>query len=308
MTLLSTLVDASRRVGATSSRLGKIRELSEALRALDHAEINVAVLYLSGELPQGKIGVQYSTLQAAADVEPAQRATLSILDLHTRLDELAELKGAGSSRKRTLKLSELIALSTTEERDFIFRLLTGELRQGALAGIMLEAIAAAAKLPIAQVRRAAMYADNLGALARAAMLEGTEGLAKFQLQLLFPIAPMLAQTATDVADALEQLGGQVELEWKMDGARIQVHKSDDVVHVFTRSANDVTIAVPEIVEAVRDFHARTLIRWRSHCDDTLRPTAYVPNDDAALRSQARRGSDADRAADSGLLLRLFVHR
>jgi len=259
MTLLAELAEVSRRVGGTSSRTAKIGELAAALRALDPSEIEIAVLYLSGELPQGKIGIQYSTLQTAAHVETADRATLSITDLDRRLTELAALRGVGSARKRTQELGELIALSTASERDFIFRLLTGELRQGALAGVMLEAIAAAANLAPQRVRRAAMYADSLGALARVAILEGTEGLARFQLQLLFPIAPMLAQTATNVADAMEQLGGEVELEWKMDGARIQVHKAEDIVHIYTRSANDVTVAVPEIVEAVREFSARSLI-------------------------------------------------
>jgi ATP-dependent DNA ligase len=121
-------------------------------------------------------------------------------------------------------LRDLFARSTTAERDFIIRLFAGELRQGALAGVMLDAIAAAANLPVALVRRAAMYAEHLGAVARAALIEGTSGLERFQLQLLSPIAPMLAQTAADVSDAFEQLDGEADFEWKMDGARIQVPK------------------------------------------------------------------------------------
>ncbi len=259
MTLVSELAEVSRRVASTSSRTAKVRELATQLRSLDPSEIEIAVLYLAGELPQGKIGIQYSTLQAAAEVESAAHSSLTLLDLDTRFSELAVLRGAGSAKKRLQQLSEQIALSTPGERDFIFRLLTGELRQGALAGVMVDAIAAACEQPVSLVRRAAMYAEHLGAVARAALTEGAIGLERFQLQLLSPIAPMLAQTATDVADALEQLEGEVELEWKMDGARIQVHKAEEAIHIYTRTGNEVTLAVPEIVEAVRGFTARAFI-------------------------------------------------
>ncbi len=259
MTLVAELAEVSKRVASTASRTGKIRELAGALRALDASEIDIAVLYLSGEIPQGKIGIQYAGLQAAAAVAPAEHSTLTLRDLDARLSALAALRGAGSTKKRAEQLGELIGLSTPVERDFIFRLLTGELRQGALAGVMIDAIANAAELPIATVRRAAMFAEHLGAVALAALTEGASGLARFQLQLLSPIAPMLAQTAADVAEALQQLGGEVAFEWKMDGARIQVHKVDDAVHIYTRSGNDVTASVPEIVEAVRSFSNRSFV-------------------------------------------------
>ncbi len=181
MTLVAELAEVSRRIAGTSSRTGKIRELAAALRALDASEIEIAVLYLSGEIPQGKIGIQYAALQAAGAMEPAVRSTLSLRDLDARLNELAVLRGAGSAKKRSQQLSELIRSSTPIERDFIFRLLTGELRQGALAGVMIDAIANAAELPIAPVRRAAMFAEHLGAVARAALIEGASGLTRFQL-------------------------------------------------------------------------------------------------------------------------------
>jgi DNA ligase-1 len=259
MTLVAELAEVSKRVASTASRIGKVRELAGALRALDADEVEIAVLYLSGEIPQGKIGIQYASLQSAAGVEPAEHSSLRLTDLDARLSSLATLRGVGSAKKRSDQLGELIGLSTPTERDFIFRLLTGELRQGALAGVMIDAIASAAKLPVAAVRRAAMFAEHLGAVARVALTEGENGLARFQLQLLSPIAPMLAQTASDVVEALEQLGGPIALEWKMDGARIQVHRADDAVHIYTRSGNDVTASVPEIVAAVRGFSPRSFV-------------------------------------------------
>src|SRR5690606_79440 len=135
----------------------------------------------------------------------------------------------------------------------------GELRQGALGGVMLDAIIAASEIAPVEVRRAAMYADNLGALARVALLEGVAGLSRFDLQVLSPIAPMLAQTAADVEEALEQLGGNAAFEWKMDGARIQAHKAGEMVRIFTRNANEVTAAIPEIAVLVRELPASELI-------------------------------------------------
>jgi DNA ligase-1 len=152
-----------------------------------------------------------------------------------------------------------LALATSGEQEFLVRLLMGELRQGALAGVMTDAIAAAAQVPVGDVRRAMMYSKGVGAVARAALLEGTRGLLDFQLELLSPVAPMLAQTAADAAEALRILGGEALFEWKMDGARIQVHKAADTVRIYTRNLNDVTAAVPEIVEAVRALPVREVI-------------------------------------------------
>src|SRR6185436_10616243 len=149
--------------------------------------------------------------------------------------------------------------ATGDEQEFLIRLLVGELRQGALEGVMVDAVAAAAVVPVDQIRRAAMYAKNLGAVARAALTEGVEALAQFQLEPLSPIAPMLAQTAADVGEALEQLGGDLAFEWKMDGARIQLHKVGDSVRIYTRSSNEVTAAVPEIVETAQRLPAREMI-------------------------------------------------
>jgi len=259
MTLFATLVGTSQRVGATPARLAKVRELAELLAALEPEEIEIGTLYLSGEIPQGRIGIGYATLQAAAATAAAPDATLPLLEVDRRLATLAATRGPRSTPRRAQLLTELFALASADEQAFLGRLLTGELRQGALGGLMVEAIAAAARIPVAQVRRALMYAHTAGVVARVALLEGAGALGRFQLELFSPVSPMLAQTAADVGDALRQLRGEVAFEWKLDGARIQVHKQADEIRVYTRALNEVTGAVPEIVELVRSFPAGALI-------------------------------------------------
>jgi DNA ligase-1 len=259
MTLLADLVRASQRVGATSARLVKVRELAAFLRAVSVDEIEIAVHYLSGDIPQGRIGVGYSLLQAAASKSASDAEMLSVVDVDRRLTMLAALRGSGSAQRRARVLEEMFVLASLAEQQFLLRLLMGEIRQGALSGIMLDAIAAAAELPAAQVRRAAMYAQSLGAVARAALTQGAAALGAFQLELFSPVSPMLAQTATDAADALALLDGEAAFEWKMDGARIQVHKSGDEVRIYTRNSNDVSQAVPEIVELAHALAERTLV-------------------------------------------------
>jgi DNA ligase 1 len=259
MTLLAELVDTSQRVGATSARLAKVRELAALLRSLDPAEIPIGVRYLSGEVPQGRFGLGYAQLTDASSVLPAGTATLSLADVDRLIAAIAAMRGKGVGEKRAAAIRELFARATEAERGFLVRLLMGELRQGALAGVMVDAIAAAADVPVAEVRRAMMYARDIGAVTEAALLEKSAGLARFRLEILLPIAPMLAQTATDPADALHQLGGEAAFEWKMDGARIQVHKSGDTVRIYTRNLNEVGAAIPEIVELVQALPARELI-------------------------------------------------
>jgi len=259
VTLFAALVATSQRVGATRARLAKVRELATYLAALPPEEIEIAAHYLSGELPQGRIGIGYASLQSAAQGGGSAAPTLSLLQLDRQLAALAETVGAGSAARRSQALSELFARASPDEQQFLFRLLLGELRQGALAGVMVDAIAAAARVPVAQVRRAAMYAKSLGELARIALREGAEALGRLQLELFSPVAPMLAQTAADVAEALQQLSGEAAFEWKMDGARIQVHKLGDEVRIYTRNLNEVTAAVPEIVELARALPAPALV-------------------------------------------------
>jgi DNA ligase-1 len=260
MSLFADLVAVSRRVGATSARLAKVRELAAHLRAVEPSEIDTAVHYLSGEIPQGRFGIGYAVLRKASETSGAAAAAgLTLADVDRSLADIAAIRGSGSATRRAQALQDLFAQATRDEQEFLVRLLAGELRQGALEGVMVDAVAAAADMPVEQIRRAAMYAKNLGAVARAALTEGAASLAQFQLAPLSPIAPMLAQTAADVGEALEQLGGEVAFEWKMDGARIQLHKVGDSIRIYTRSSNEVTAAVPEIVESAQSLPAREMI-------------------------------------------------
>jgi DNA ligase-1 len=259
VTLLGELVQASQRVGTTAARRVKVSELAALLNLLAPEEIDLGVHYLSGEIPQGKIGIGYAAVRMAAASSPAELATLSIAEVDDKLSELAGIRGTGSAARRAAALQQLFSRATASEQQFLLRLLIGELRQGALAGVMVDAIAAAAELPVATVRRAAMYSKSLGAVAVAALREGSEALGKFQLELFSPVSPMLAQTAVDVAEALQEIHGAAAFEWKMDGARIQVHKLGDEVHIYTRSLNEITAAIPEIAELVRTFSEHTLV-------------------------------------------------
>ena len=258
MTLLTTVVTTSSQVAETSARSAKTRLLADCLRTLDREELEIAVQYLSGEIRQGRIGVGPSVLRTCAQ-SPAPTPTLGLLDVDRMLDELMAISGSGSSAKRTMTLQALFARATRQEQEFLLRLLAGELRQGALAGVMVDAIAKATEVPVAEVRRAAMYESNLGAIARAALETGSSGLTRFQLQVMAPVDPMLAQTAKDVDEALATLPGDVAFEWKMDGARIQVHKQGEVVRIFTRGLNDVTAAIPEIADQARKLAADELV-------------------------------------------------
>lgn len=257
MTALDLIAQTSRTVAATSGRLEKTRTLATCLRGVDPQDIAIAIAYLSGETCQGKLGVSFASLRDA-QVAPAATATLSLREVDRAFAEIVEVKGKGANAKRTERLRTLFSRATAHEQDFLVRLVVGELRQGSLKGIMLEAIAAAAQLPAAEVRRAAMSAGGLGEVAHAALTEGAAGLARFTIRLMQPVLPMLSQSAQSTAEALEQLG-TAAFEWKLDGARVQVHKANDEVRVYTRNLNDVTARVPEIVEVVRASPRANLI-------------------------------------------------
>jgi len=257
MTLLAGVVDTSRRVADTSSRLAKVDALAACLRSLPPEEVEIAVAFLSGETRQGRLGLGYATLrEVRAGAAPAP--VLGLIEVDDALAAIAAIRGKGAAAERSRRLGELFHRATDVEQDFLFRLLIGELRQGALEGVMLDAIARAASVPAADVRRAAMLAGGLGAVARAALTEGAAGLARFAMRVFQPVQPMLAQSAEGVGDALAGLGAAA-FEWKLDGARVQVHKAGDEVRAYTRSLKDVTPAVPEIVEVVGALPARELI-------------------------------------------------
>lgn len=258
MTLLADLVEASTHAARTASRIGKRDAIAAFLRAVAPGEVEIAVAYLAGETRQGRLGIGIATLAALRGGAAAAAPTLTLSEVDAALARIAATRGKGAAAERSAKLAALFARATRAEQDFLVRLLVGELRQGALEGVMIEAIAAAAGVAVADVRRAAMLAGDLGAVARAALAEGAAGLARFSIEPLRPVLPMLAQPAEDVADALARLG-TAALEWKLDGARVQVHKAGGDVRVFTRNGNDVTAAVPEIVDAVRGLPARELV-------------------------------------------------
>jgi DNA ligase-1 len=254
----SDLVDASRKVAISSGRLAKIDLLADLLRRADPTEIETAIAFLSGTPRQSKLGVGYSLLQRVASEPPRADATLSVSDVDDTLARLEGASGKGSAKLRESTLRALFERATKDEQEFLFRLITGEVRQGALEGVMIEAVARAAGIDASVVRRATMLAGDLSVVGKAALSEGAAGLDRYTVQLFRPIQPMLAQTADDVSQAIAQLG-RAALEIKLDGARIQVHRSGAEVRVFSRLLNDVTQAVPEVVEAVRRLNVSTVI-------------------------------------------------
>ena len=258
---LSEVVTASSVVASTSSRGKKIELLADVLRRLASNEIAIAIGFFTGWPRQGKLGIGWATLDAARPPNAAEEATLTLAEVDQTFTALKSVKGSNSAAQRRRLLGDLMARATSAEQQFLFALGVGEVRQGALEGVMTEAVAKAANLPADRVRRAAMFAGDLGAVAEAVLAEGEAGLAHWSLQLFRPVQPMLADSAPNVADALKEFGDGVgaALEWKLDGARIQVHKLGDRVAVYTRSLNDVTRAVPEVTEAVRAFPADELI-------------------------------------------------
>jgi DNA ligase-1 len=256
---LSELVATSTAVGDASSRLTKVGLLADLLRHLAPEEIEIAFGFLSGEPRQGRLGIGYATLSSARDVTAADTATLHIRDVDEAFTQIAAITGSGSAAARHQRLRDLLGRATAPEQDFIVRLLFGELRQGALEGVLVEAVAKASGIDAASVRRAAMMGGVLARVARVALVEGTPGLASFGVRLFQPVQPMLAQPAADVREALDQLQREVSLEWKLDGARIQAHKSAADVRVFSRNLREVTAAVPEVVEAMQAFAAHDLI-------------------------------------------------
>ena len=237
--LLNALVTTSNQVAATSGRLAKIALLSDLLKQASPDEIELAIAYLSGTIRQSKIGVGWATLQKAK-THVGTAARLQLSDIDATLEKIATTSGKGSAGDKQRLLGELFSKAIKEEQDFLFRLLTGELRQGALEGIMVEALAKARELPASDVRRAMMLAGNLGAVAKG-------DLKTFAIELFRPIKPMLAKTADDVDEALAELG-PASFEYKLDGIRIQVHKSADKVRIYSRTLNDITAELPAVVD------------------------------------------------------------
>ena len=249
MTLLADVVTASTEVAETSSRSRKVAILAELVKALGPDEVPLAVGFLAGAPRQGRVGVGYSTIYGIEQA-PAVEASLTVAELDRAIAAIQQTTGSGSAGRRKQILSDLFGRATEQEADFIKRLFTGELRQGALAGLMIDAIAKAAEAPGAIARRAFMLSGDLTRTAEIAMTEGEEGLRGVGFELFRPILPMLASTAEDVSDAVAAFE-RASVEWKLDGIRIQIHRRGGDVRVYTRNLNDITHALPGIVNAVR---------------------------------------------------------
>ena len=241
----------------TRARLEKIALLADLLQQLSPQEVPIGIGFLIGWPRQGRLGIGWATA-AGARPPASPTPTLSLSDVDSGFTALKSLRGPRSAAERQRLLGELLGRATAPEQDFLMALLVGEVRQGALEGIMLEAVARAANVPAARIRRAAMLAGDLAEVAGAALTGGDAGLADYSLQVFRPIQPMLADSAASPAEAIAALGEAV-LEWKLDGARIQVHRREERVAVYTRNLNEVTAAVPEVVEAVLALPARELI-------------------------------------------------
>jgi len=244
--LIAELVQASQAVGGTRSRLAKVERIAEVLARLDPDEVAAGVAFLSGELRQRQIGVGWAALRDLPGA--ADAPSLTVAEVDAAFERIGGLTGPGSQAARREALAELFSRATGPEADFLRRLLGGELRHGALEGVMVQALARAARAGEAAVRRAFMLRGDLAAVAEAVLRDGPAALGRFSLQVGRPVRPMLARPAKDVGEALGRLG-MAAAEWKLDGARVQVHRRDHEVRVFTRSLDDVTTRVPEIVAA-----------------------------------------------------------
>jgi DNA ligase-1 len=278
--LFAHVVATSETVAATRARSRKVAELADLLRRLEPDEVPIVVAILAGAPRQGRIGIGWRTV-AKLQVEPADEPSLTVTDVDEALTAVDGMRGPGSQAARSALLTDVFSRATAPEQDLIGRLLVGELRHGALAGVLTDAVAKAADIPLATVRRAAMLAGDLPRVAAIGLAgrtgsgdgddsgDGGDGggggggaaaLAAIGLVLLQPVQPMLAQSAGDVAEALEQSGGGLaSVEWKLDGARIQVHRVGDEVRIYTRNLNEVTDRLPGIVELVRRFPAERLL-------------------------------------------------
>ena len=253
---LSVLVDTSAAVAATRSRKQKVAALAALLECAD--ERPLVLSWLAGVLPQGRIGIGHAALARTRGTPPATEASLTVQVVDAALTALGGIRGEGSQARRHEALTMLLSAATETEQAFLVQLLSGELRQGALFGVMTDAVARAAAVPLASVRRAAMLSGELVRPSLAAFEGGESALAAFRVTVFQPVQPMLASPAADVAAALVQLG-TARLEWKLDGARIQVHREGERVRVYSRQLRDVTTAVPEVVEVARAWPCRDAI-------------------------------------------------
>jgi ATP-dependent DNA ligase I len=262
--LLAEIAGVSQAVAATSARLAKIGALAAALREAGPLEVPIAVAYLSGELPQRQVGVGWAALRDG--FPPAAAPTLTLSEVDASLSAIGAITGKGSAAARKALVGELFGRATEGEQRFLFGLLSGELRQGALEGVMTEAVARAASVPVAEVRRAMMLRGSLGAVAASALAGGSAALHAFGLEVGCPVRPMLAASAPSIEDALAKLGGdpgvpgfQAAVEWKLDGIRIQAHLREGSVRLFTRTLDEITGRLPDVAAVLATLPVRAAV-------------------------------------------------
>ncbi|QDI72403.1 ATP-dependent DNA ligase [Streptomyces calvus] len=254
--LLSRLARVSQEVAATSARTRKIELLAELFREAEPDDVPIVIPYLAGRLPQGRLGVGWKVL--GRPVAPAAAPTLTVREVDALLTELGKVSGPGSQAERARLVGALLGASTEDEQRFLFGLLTGEVRQGALDAVAVEGLARATGAPPAEVRRAVMLAGSLQTVAGALLADGPGALERFRLTVGRPVLPMLAHSASSVAEAVEKLGA-CAVEEKLDGIRVQVHRDSDTVRVHTRTLDDITDRLPEVTAAARGLEGERFI-------------------------------------------------
>lgn len=298
-TPLRAVVDTWLAVRAASGRLDKRDRMAALFAGLDAPDLRLAANYLAGDIARDAAGVGWATVDEALRAAPPPRADPPPLPLAAIDDAIAEIAaavGPGSAGRRADVLARLMAAATAQEREFLASLLLGEMRQGALRAVVLEALARALAVDAEALRRAVMFAGSLAAVIDAVRADGSDGLARFEVTPLIPVEPMLASTAVDVAETLAELGGTAAAEWKLDGVRIQLHRRGDDVRAFTRSLRDVTGNSPELVELARSLPARAFILD----GEVIARGDAVPFQDLMSRFQAEEGPAA-----GGLDVRFF---
>ncbi|MEX1651673.1 ATP-dependent DNA ligase [Streptomyces pseudovenezuelae] len=254
--LLARLAQVSQDVAATSARSKKIALLAELFREAEADDVPVVIPYLAGRLPQGRLGVGWKVL--SRPVAPAAEPTLTVRAVDALLSELGKVAGAGSQAERVRLVGELMGAATEDEQRFLFGLISGEVRQGALDAVATEGLARATQAPPADVRRAVMLAGSLQTVAEALLTDGPAALDRFRLTVGRPVLPMLAHSASSVAEAVEKLGG-CAVEEKLDGIRVQVHRDGDAVRLYTRTLDDITDRLPELKAAARELRGDRFI-------------------------------------------------
>ncbi|MEV8592227.1 ATP-dependent DNA ligase [Streptomyces sp. NPDC052012] len=254
--LLTRLARVSQEVAATSARSRKIALLAELFREAEAEDVPIVIPYLAGRLPQGRLGVGWKVL--SRPVAPAAEPTLTVREVDALLTTLGKVAGPGSQAERARLVGELMGAATEDEQRFLFGLITGEVRQGALDAVAVEGLAQATGAPPDAVRRAVMLAGSLQTVAEALLAHGPEALERFRLTVGRPVLPMLAHSASSVAEAVEKLGA-CAVEEKLDGIRVQVHRDGDTVRVHTRTLDDITDRLPEVTRAARELRGERFI-------------------------------------------------